>query len=469
MKKRILFLWSISLFYSIQAIAQYEGSNGDGFDKESATSITLTNLSLGILYDGSNGDGFSSRLLPATTLDNTQLTVLYEGSNGDGFDKQILSATTLDNTQLVVLYDGSNGDGFSSKQLSAITLENTPLAVLYNGSNGDGYTNSLLTATTLDNISLAVLYEGSNGDGFNVSALNATTINNIALTVLYSGGNGDGFSLDQEIVYLDPNQLVDLLLNMKVILQGPSLSPDISNLMNDDLRSNAYIPSVSPYSDALLIDPNVLNTGGITGKGSPNDDIVDWVWVEIRNSNDYTNVINSRSALLQRDGDIVDLDGLSNITIEGLTNSYFIVINHRNHLGIMSNNPISLSSSLTTLNFADNSTPTFGNNAQVQLNNGNMALWAGDANNDNSIRFSGSNNDANNIKDLILLDPLNFLNLLTFSSPGYFTDDVNMDGNTKFSGVNNDSNIIKDNVLSYPLNILNLPTFTIQETIPEED
>ena len=67
------------------------------------------------------------------------------------------------------------------------------------------------------------------------------------------------------------------------------------------------------------------------------------------------------------------------------------------------------------------------------------------------------------------MDPLNILNLLTFSSPGYFNDDINMDGNTKFSGVNNDSNIIKDNVLSFPLNILNLATFTIQETVPEEN
>lgn len=456
--------------YSIQVDAQlYEGSNGDGYTDRLISSITLTNLSLNILYEGSNGDGFSSKLLPSITIDNTPLTILYKGGNSDGFDKKILSATTLDNTQLIVLYEGSNGDGFSNRILSATTLDNTSLSALYNGSNGDGFDIKILLATTLDNTSLVALYEGGNGDGFDIKALNATTLENTTLAILYAGGNGDGFSLNQEIVYLDPNQLVDLLLNIKVILQGPSLSPITPNLMNDDLRSNAYIPSISPYSDLLAINPNVFNTGGVTGNGNPEDDIVDWVWLEIRSNTDNTHVINSRSALLQRDGDIVDLDGLSNIIIEGLTDNYFVVVNHRNHLGIMTNNPIGLSSSLTTLNFTNNTTPTFGNNAQVLLNNGSMAMWAGDANGDNNIRFSGSDNDANVIKDLVLMDPLNILNLLTFSSPGYFNDDINMDGNTKFSGVNNDSNIIKDNVLSFPLNILNLATFTIQETVPEEN
>lgn len=467
MKKRIIFLLSISLLYSLRIVAQYEGSNGDGYTDKLISSITLTNLSLNILYKGSNGDGFSNKLLPAMIIDNTPLTILYKGGNSDGFDKKILSATTLDNTQLIVLYSGNNGDGFSSQILSATTLDNTSIMTLYNGGNGDGFDIKSLLNTTLDNTPLVALYEGGNGDGFDLKSLNATILDNTTLAILYSGGNGDGFALNQEIVYLDPNQIVDLLLNIKVILQGPSISPTTNNLMNDDLRSNAYIPSISPYSDLLAINPNVLNTGGVTGNGDLEDDIVDWVWLEIRSNTDNTNVINSRSALLQRDGDIVDLDGLSNIIIEGLTDNYFVVVNHRNHLGIMTNNPIGLSSALTTVDFTNNTTPTFGNNAQVQLNNGSMAMWAGDANEDRKIRFSGSDNDANIIKDLVLMDPLNILNLLTFSSPGYFKDDINMDGVTKFSGVNNDSNIIKDNILSFPVNILNLATFTIQETVPE--
>ena len=96
MKKRILFLLSILLLYSMQVAAQFEGSNGDGYDNRTVSSITLTNLSLEVLYDGSNGDGFARRGLSATTLQNISLSVLYEGSSGDGFSNRLLSATTLD-------------------------------------------------------------------------------------------------------------------------------------------------------------------------------------------------------------------------------------------------------------------------------------------------------------------------------------------------------------------------------------
>ena len=40
------------------------------------------------------------------------------------------------------------------------------------------------------------------------------------------------------------------------------------------------------------------------------DAIVDWVFVELRNASGNT-VVDSRAALLQRDGDVVDVDGVS--------------------------------------------------------------------------------------------------------------------------------------------------------------
>ena len=467
MKKRFIFLLFIFLLHNLKVIAQFEGSNGDGFDIDAVSSITLTNLSLDILYDGSNGDGFSSRLLPATTLDNISLSVLYEGSNGDGFDLTVLNATTLENTPLFALYEGSNGDGFDIEALNSTTLENTSLFVLYEGSNGDGFDLEALNATTIDNTQLSVLYDGSNGDGFDITALNATTLDNTALFVIYEGGNADGFDLDQFTGFLDPNAVVDLRLRVKIKLQGPTINPSDIGLMNDALRTNGIIPTTSPYLDGLSTLSAVFNDGGSDGLGLSQDDIVDWVWIEIRSNVDNLLFVDGTSALLQRDGDIVAIDGISDVVLRGVTDSYYVVVNHRNHNGIMSDKPQSLSTSASTINFNNGSISTFGSNAQIMLGSNDWALWAGNVNNDAVIQYSGTIPDSPAILSQVLNDPGNLLNFPTFVSQGYLNTDVNMDGNTQYSGINPDTPILLQNVLAHPGNILNFSTYQIQEQLPE--
>ncbi|WP_156169112.1 hypothetical protein [Kordia jejudonensis] len=468
MKKRILFLLSISLLYSVQVTAQFEGSNGDGFDVESRSSITLTNLSLEVLYDGSNGDGFSNRTLESTTLENISLTVLYEGSNGDGFDVTGLNATTLNNTQLTVLYEGSNGDGFSNRTLEATTLENISLTVLYEGSNGDGFANRTLESTTLENISLTVLYEGSNGDGFANRTLESTTLENISLTVLYEGSNGDGFAVRQENVFLDPNQIVDLRIRALVFLQGPRLNAVDDGLMNDDLRAATMIPKQSPYDPSTnIVNSDVFNNGGISGSGTSQNNIVDWVWIEIRSGSDDTLVVDGTSALVQRDGSVVGLDGTSDVILRGLVGEYYIAIKHRNHLSAMAANKIPLSVTATIVDFTNSSTGMFGTNAQVQLANGDMALWAGNVNGDTAVQYSGTTPDAPSILSEVLNDPGNFLNFPTFVVNGYNVNDVNLDGNTQYTGTTPDTPFLLQNVLAHPGNFLNFSTYQIQEQLPE--
>ena len=70
----------------------------------------------------------------------------------------------------------------------------------------------------------------------------------------------------------------------------------------------------------------------------PNDEnaIVDWVVLEVRSPNDPSLVISSRAALLQSDGNIVDLDGKSNVQMTGIASgNYYVAVRHRNHLGTM--------------------------------------------------------------------------------------------------------------------------------------
>ena len=258
-----------------------------------------------------------------------------------------------------------------------------------------------------------------------------------------------------------------VLLDAKVFLQGPSLSPVTPGLMDDDLRSSGYLPTTSPYPDARSAVASVFNAGGTSGSGLAQDDIVDWVYVEIRRGNDNSKLVRAQSCLVQRDGDIVDTDGVSSVVFNAAQTSYYIVVKHRNHLGAMSDVAIGLlEATPVSVDFTNNGFATFGSDAQVQLGSGDMALWTGDTDDSGTARFSGSNNDANVIKDYILADPGNGFNSVTYTSSGYLNIDVDMDGNGRFSGSNNDSNIIKDNVLAHPDNGFNSVTYVIQGTIP---
>ncbi|RKE95041.1 hypothetical protein BXY80_1224 [Ichthyenterobacterium magnum] len=256
-------------------------------------------------------------------------------------------------------------------------------------------------------------------------------------------------------------------MNIKAFLQGPLINPTNPAYMNDALRTNNDLPTTSPYQDLAVINTSVLNDGGTSGLGSTSDDIVDWIWVEIRSNVDNTLVVDSSSALIQRDGDVVDLDGTSDVILQGTTNSYYVVIKHRNHLGVMTGNPINLSVVASSIDFTNASTLTFGTNAQVFLNKITKALWAGDANNDGVVQYAGDTPDSPSILSFILNDPSNLLNFPTHAISGYYTYDLDLNGTTQYSGLNPDTPFILQNVLLHPGNFLNLSTYKITEQLPE--
>ena len=262
------------------------------------------------------------------------------------------------------------------------------------------------------------------------------------------------------------SRFIKIKINPKVFLQGALLYPETTGLMNDDLRNLGLLPIVSPFGDGKTVNPNIFNLGGITSLGDFDDDIVDWIWLEFRDETDVSKIIKGVPVLLQRDGDVVALDGVSDITLGVVPKNYYIVLQHRNHLGVMSASPVAVTEIGTAIDFTKNTTPTYGSNAQVALTSGDLALWTGDTNTNGQIRFSGSDNDANIIKDEVLDDALNGFNSATYTSVGYLLIDLDLSGGGRFSGSDNDSNIIKDNVLQHPNNGFNSPTFTINSTVP---
>ena len=229
--------------------------------------------------------------------------------------------------------------------------------------------------------------------------------------------------------------------------------------MNDALRSAGYLPTTSPYSDDLTVNASVFTTTGANA-------IVDWVWVELRDATDNTVISASRSALLQRDGDVVDVDGTSALTISTPSKSFYVVINHRNHLAVMTKATIALTATPAIIDFTTTALATFGNNAQKDMGSGMFGLWSGDVNNDGIVQYSGTTPDTPIILSYVLNDSGNIFNFPTFASTGYSNNDVNMDASTQYTGTLPDTPAILQNVLAHPGNFLNFSTYQIIQQLP---
>jgi len=321
-------------------------------------------------------------------------------------------------------------------------------------------------------------------DNAALTALNVKNGNNTNVTTFNTLGNIDLFCIEvDDAVYstanwtnVEPTTSFNefcgspIQVAAKVYLQGAMLE-NTDGLMRTDLKDNGYILTASPYTDGIAIlatDPVFTATG--------QDEIVDWIWIELRDANNPAIIIDGKSALLQKDGDIVEAlsdNSSTPVNFNQVPGDYHIVIKHRNHLGIMSVNPIALSNTVpTTVDFTDsNNQITYGTNAQTTFGMpaNTVAMWCGNANGDNVVQYSGVSPDVPSILETVLNDADNFLSFPTFTITGYNSNDVNMDGNTQYVGLSPDTPIILQNVLAHPGNFLNFSTFQIVEQLPNND
>ena len=170
-----------------------------------------------------------------------------------------------------------------------------------------------------------------------------------------------------------------------------------------------------------------------------NDAIVDWVLVELRDAGDNTAVVASRSALLQRDGDVVAMDGLSSVNMIIGAGSYHVAVRHRNHLGTITEDTITFASGAMNVDFTLLSTDLFGTQPQKQVG-ARRALWAGDVSFDNAVQYTGPGNDRDPI--LVAIGGI----LPNQVVHGYHREDVDLDGTVKYTGAANDRDRILVNV-----------------------
>ncbi|HRD51106.1 MAG TPA: lysyl oxidase family protein, partial [Flavobacteriales bacterium] len=245
-------------------------------------------------------------------------------------------------------------------------------------------------------------------------------------------------------------------LRPKAWLEGPFDAASQPPLMRDDLRAGGYLPVLEPYT--ALNYPHINGGGGeqigagVLGVSGANA-IVDFVVVELRSAITPAQVVATRSALLQRDGDVVGMDGTSPVLLQAPPGNYHVAIRHRNHLGAMTASPLAIGTNPLTVDFRAGETATYGTEAR-KSEDGTMKLWAGNAAIDNRIMYVGNGNDRDPI--LVRIGGA----VPTGIVSGYHLEDVNLSGTVKYTGAANDRDPILVNIGGM------VPTNTRLEQLP---
>ncbi len=183
------------------------------------------------------------------------------------------------------------------------------------------------------------------------------------------------------------------IVRAKVFLSNVSTS---TGTMNTYISTIPNFPLSDPYSSIAfntffthVNNPTVATT---TSTAINNNAIVDWVFLELRSGLSGSSIVDyTKAALLQNDGDIVDMDGISPVIFPNTpAGNYYVAIRHRNHLGFRTDSPIALSSTSTLLDFTNNSTSLYGITPLFSVSSTLTAMNGGDANRDGSIDSADS-------------------------------------------------------------------------------
>jgi hypothetical protein len=212
------------------------------------------------------------------------------------------------------------------------------------------------------------VYEGTYDIQFSASGYITKVIENVNVT------NNNITLLDVQLV---PETFFHV--NIKVFIEGPFNGTDI----NTDLNSGGFIPLDQSYTGSPW---NYNGTESVTS--IPNADIVDWILIELRDTTNASlatseTMIARQAAFLLDDGSIVELDGNSNLQFNNLiVHQLFVVIWHRNHLGMMSALPLTETVGVYSYDFSTGNGQAYGTDAQKYLGSGIYGMVAGDANAD---------------------------------------------------------------------------------------
>lgn len=230
----------------------------------------------------------------------------------------------------------------------------------------------------------------------------------------------------------------------KVFLQGPYSG----GVMNTTLLTNSLIPLSQPYNVAPF------NYAGTETVASIPSGVVDWVLVELRSGTAAATKTAERAAFLKSDGTILETDGSAGVwesqtVASGYDLTNYVVIRHRNHLAVMSAASMAMPNA-SAYDFTTAQAQAFGTTPMKDLTgSGPFGMWAGDANSNGQVKYSGSGSDRQVV--LLLVGATTPTNVIS----SYSAADLNLNGQVKYSGSGSDRQVILLNVgATSPTNVI---------------
>jgi uncharacterized delta-60 repeat protein len=340
-------------------------------------------------------------------------------------------------------YADADGDGFGNAAAPWSTCAQ-PSGHVLDATDGDDTTPSITGPATW--------YLDGDGDGFGMFDQNLVTCSQ---PMGYSATAGDCDDMD---VFIYPEAPCDddnpfthfdrIRPDCTCAGQGVQVSPVVyldvplndDGLMDATLLANGLLPTTEPYT--TMGYQNFANgVGGFTTTPQmldpdplqPELQAVDWVIVELRSVSSPNTILAASPGLLRRNGSITKANELSPSEFALELDEYFISVRHRNHLGVITLQPVSFDQPVpVVLNFSDGSTPVNGGSNALKSNGTKLALWPGDVRFNRNVQYAGQNNDRDPI--LVRIGGV----VPTNTAQGYYPEDVNLDGVVKYTGTNND-------------------------------
>lgn len=182
--------------------------------------------------------------------------------------------------------------------------------------------------------------------------------------------------------------------NLTVLLEGAYI-PGSGGSMYTSLQSSGLLPLSQPYSPPLPYygnpSPKWYYQGSENVASLPAN-AVDWVVVELRDASTASQATSStivaqKACLLMSNGTIRELNGTSIPSFfTSFSQGAFVVIWHRNHLGIMSAGPVTGIGGNYSYNFTTSAGQVYGGSAGYkQLETNKWGMVAGNINGDHQV------------------------------------------------------------------------------------
>ena len=228
----------------------------------------------------------------------------------------------------------------------------------------------------------SLLHEKSTLGGWSGTGVIGSTFDPLGLDGTYDVTYSSGVApCEKSITKSITVQACPIELQLTAVLEG-AYDPVIGE-MRTDLRTEKILSTSQPFLTAPWGYAGGENVADIN---SVSPDVVDWVLAELRDPIDNS-LVDAAAGFLLKDGNIVNVDNTGGLQfwLANPNKSYNIILRSRNHIDLMSANPVAMTYPQAVVYDFTAAGQTAGVDQTVEVASGIMALHSGDINGDGAI------------------------------------------------------------------------------------